>query len=293
MLKKTTSASCLSFLSDADYILKQKLLALGIALDITNGHLSYTKDFNFKANFDLIFIRHGETFGNCGQVSSEGEIDATFVAGNIKNTHQRIFQGNVDAPINQLTKYGKKQAEEVAININNLFLEQGWSHDNVSVYVSPLQRALDTARPFLNFLNENKYAYQYVICPEIREMSFGAWDNRRICDFEEENACHIFYRQQNALIKESGLNGNGISQSAESFCDVILRAYEVLSTLNTLEKNKKVLMFSHSLFGAACCILLGKGQTIENENYLAFDGHRSDGTSYLIPNARPVILNKY
>lgn len=122
-------------------------------------------------------------------------------------------------------------------------------------------------------------------------MSFGAWDNRRLADMNAENTCHLFYRNQNALIKQNGINGNGVEQCAENFCELLLRAFRVLNDLNHDYANKKIIIFSHSMFGAACCILFGKGQKIENGEYLAFDGKRSNGEHYTMPYATPFILN--
>jgi broad specificity phosphatase PhoE len=135
-----------------------------------------------------------------------------------------------------------------------------------------------------------KFAARCILDERIKEMSFGAWDNRRVCDIKSDDACHLFYRNQHALVKQSGRNGNNLPQPSENFCEVLLRAHEVLMDLNKSHAGKKIVMFSHSMFGAACCILLGKGQTFENGNYLAFDGKRSDGTSYTINHATPIAL---
>jgi hypothetical protein len=56
--------------------------------------------------------------------------------------------------------------------------------------------------------------------------------------------------------------------------------------------DKNVLMVSHSMFGAALHILFNLGTKVENDNYLAFDGARNDGTSYTIPHATPLVLKK-
>ena len=37
-------------------------------------------------------------------------------------------------------------------------------------------------------------------------MSFGEWENKRVCDFNDEHPCHSFYRNQNALIKDFELS---------------------------------------------------------------------------------------
>ncbi|HRE31356.1 MAG TPA: hypothetical protein PLD88_05215, partial [Candidatus Berkiella sp.] len=85
-------------------------------------------------------------------------------------------------------------------------------------------------------------------------------------------------------------NGSGRYQVAESFCNLLARAAGVLQWLDNNFARKKILLFSHSMFGAACCILLGKGNYVENDDYLAFDGKRSDGTSYVMPHATPIKL---
>ncbi len=267
---------------------KIKLSSLGIILDIPTGHLFYDFDFMpLKLSYDLLFVRHGETFGNCGQVTKEGKIDKNLVDLNLKNSEYRIFQGRVDEEINQLTTLGVWQANRVAQTIEKEYLHEGWQPD--SIFHSPLSRAKNTGLPLIE---RNALWPKYHVHPGIIEMSFGCWDNRRVCDFENENDCHLFYKKQHALIKKSGINGNGVHQDAESLCEVILRAYDVLIDLNNTHKEKKVIFFSHSMFGAACSILLGKCQRIEDDNYLAFDGKRKDGTTYAIPHTTPVMLNK-
>lgn len=267
--------------------LQQKLFDLGIKLEIHTGHLFYAPYFNPLAlDFELLFVRHGETYGNCGQSSSDGRIDNESVQKNIKNKEQRIFQGNVDSEINQLTDQGKKQALAVAERLKTDFFDQDWIPD--IILISPLTRAKETALPLIQ---QYQLQDRCFIHEGIREMSFGSWDNKRVCDFHTHDSCHLFYRTQHALVKSSGRNDNGLDCQAENFCDVLLRAQNVLLSLNKDYAGKKILMFSHSMFGAACCILLGKGQTIENGMHLAFDGKRQDGTYYTLPNAIPFSLN--
>lgn len=290
MLKKNfTSQSPFCMWKHSPHNLEELQLMLhhlGIRVCKEKGHLYYADHFNpINVKYDLVFVRHGETFGNCGQTTSTGSIDYELVELDQRDTDKRIYQGDVDADINQLTEQGKKQALMAADKLKVDFLDQGWEPD--IILVSPLTRAKDTAIPFVS---QNKFEDRCLIHEGIKEMSFGSWDNRRVCDMPEEDPCHLFYRQQHALIKHSGLRGNEFP-GTENFCEVLLRAYKVLMDLNTKYEKKKILMFSHSMFGAACCILLGKGQKIENDSYLAFDGKRSDNTYYTIPNATPFILS--
>lgn len=257
---------------------------LGIALDTKSGHLFYRENFTpLEINFELVFVRHGETYGNCGQSTMDGKIDFSLVKSQIKNPKQRIFQGNVDTEINQLTELGKLQAKEAALKLENELLKNNWIPD--IILHSPLSRAKDTGAPFVK---RNRFNDRYKPHKGIREMSFGAWDNRRVCDMQSTNPCHTFYHNQNALVKAMDNNSNN---TGENFCDLLQRAYETLQELNHKFPKTKIIMFSHSMFGAACCILFGKGQKIENGDYLAFDGKRSNGESYTMPYATPFHLN--
>lgn len=270
-----------SFLNNSNLLnLKAEMNRLGIDLDVQTGHISYKDNFiPIELYYDLVFIRHGETYGNCGQSSEDGSINYFAVEHKIKDVGKRIFQGFVDETINQLTQEGKDQAVRAANQLDSQFIKRGWLPD--FIISSPLRRAKDTAKPFIQIRNMRD---NFIIDNDIREMNFGAWENKRVCDFDPEDACHSFYLSQNALIKSNG--------EAENFCEVVSRAHKVLLKFNEMYSGKKLVMYSHSMFGAACYILCGKGQYFDNKNYLAFDGKNSDGLSYTIPNATPFILNE-
>jgi broad specificity phosphatase PhoE len=271
-------------ISETDIKHHEKLRALGIVLDVTTGHLFYSKHFQpLKLNFELVFVRHGETYGNCGQSTASGAIDLSLVSSDTKNPDQRIFQGDVDTEINQLTTLGKSQADDAALKLEKELLRENWV-PNIILH-SPLSRAKMTGLPFVK---RNNFHSIYVSHKGIREMSFGSWDNRRVCDFKPTDSCHTFYQTQHALVRNTS---NDPLKSSESFCDLLQRAHQTLMELNDKYPNAKIIMFSHSMFGAACCILLGKGQKIENGEYLAFDGKRSNGESYTMPHATPFHLN--
>lgn len=286
MLKMTLSNNSNTIFFDYTD-LKFKLSSLGIKIDFDSGHLFYKYNYKpIQLNFDLVFVRHGETYGNCGQTNEFGEIDFELVKTGIKDKEKRIFQGDVDTQINQLTHEGIAQAQNVADKLSTDYMQQHWEPD--IILISPLTRARQTAEPFIK---KFKLEDRFIIYDQIKEMSFGCWDNRRVCDIDSADPCHLFYTAQHALIKQSGVNATGVHKEGESFGEVILRAYDVLMQLNEQYAGKRILMFSHSMFGAACCILLGKGQKIENGDYLAFDGKRKDGSYYTMPNATPFELN--
>lgn len=261
---------------------------IGIQLDIKSGHIFYKKNYKpLSINFDLVFVRHGETYGNCGQSTQAGKIDYQLVEAGVKDHQKRIFQGNVDSEINQLTKFGKEQAKKVSIELEQEFITKGWIPD--IIFYSPLSRAKETGLPFVE---KNSFEDRYICLPGITEMTFGAWDNRRVRDIDPKDSCHLFYLNQNTVVKNAGINGDGKEHPAENFCEVLIRAYTVLQKIEKECAGKKIIMFSHSMFGAACCILLGLGKKIENGEYLAFDGKRKDGSYYTLPNAKPLLLSK-
>jgi broad specificity phosphatase PhoE len=257
------------------------LESLGIMVDHKTGHLSYSEKYSpLKLDYELVLIRHGETYGNCGQITKDRKIDDKAVQSNVKDNNKRIFQGDIDEEINQLTENGKLQALNAAYNLENELLARLWIPD--IVFHSPLKRAKETALPFIH---RNLMQNRFFSLPEVREMKFGSWENRRICDFPHNDPCHSFYRDQNALIKSKEHDSQG-----ENFCELIIRAKDVLKELNRKYPQKKIIIYTHSMFAAACCILLGKGQ-MNSKGYLMFDGKKPNGESYTIPHAVPVLLN--
>jgi broad specificity phosphatase PhoE len=267
--------------------LQKALKRFSMTLDHETGHLFYDTDFTpLKISSEVVIVRHGETYGNCGQSTKTGDIHHELVRQYQKDKNNRIFQGNIDKEVNQLTQIGKQQAYDVALKLESTLLAQNWIPD--IIFHSPLRRAEETGLPFIK---RNGLAQRYYMHHLITEMSFGAWENRRISDMHRNHFCHSLYLDQNALAKETGMNVYQIYQNAECFAEVLLRAIEFFCELEKSHSHKKILLFSHSMFGAACCILFGNGQKVDNGQYLAFDGKRDDNTDYTIPFARPIMLN--
>ena len=139
--------------------LQRKLFDLGINLDLATGHLFYRGHFKpLVVDFELVLVRHGETFGNCGQSTVTGKIDNALVKAGVKDNEKRIYQGNIDTEINQLTEFGKTQALAVAEELKTNFLQHNWQPD--IVFTSPLSRAKDTA---FHFISHNKFENRFVI----------------------------------------------------------------------------------------------------------------------------------
>ena len=243
--------------------------AVGIALDVAGGQIAYAADFEAKRVqpcFDLIYCRHGKTTGN---------------------TEPRVYQGYVDEPKNALNDVGLGQAQEAADKLDQL----GVTPD--LIVLSPLSRAAETGRAWIR--RHEELAGKTEIWDDTAEMHFGSWDNVMVKDLADDNICHLFYLAQNAVVKpaEPYVTPDGKSYAAESFVQVLTRMQAVLGKLNARMaplaaqgRRPLVVMYGHSMCGAALSILTANGKVVDGKSYLGFDG------KYIMPNATPVYLHK-
>ena len=238
----------------------------GLALDVARGVVSYAPDFRApELNFELWYCRHGKTTGN---------------------TEPRVYQGYVDEPSNALNEIGLRQAEDAAQKLEALGLEPDL------VVLSPLARAADTGKAFLKRRSDIAVA----TWESTAEMKFGDWDNVMVKDLPKDSICHLFYLAQNAVVKAGGPYvepATGRSIPGENFVEVLERMRGVLDDLKAEVAalppakgggKRVVLLYGHSMCGAALGILTGNGKVVDGESFLGFDG------KYIMPNATPVRL---
>lgn len=249
--------------------LEAKAAALGLTLDVAGGQIAYADDFEvMPLCFDFVYCRHGKTTGN---------------------TEPRVYQGYVDEPSNALNEIGLKQAQDAA----DLF--DGLKLDPDLIVFSPLSRASETGLAYVRRHPELEAKVEY--WEDAAEMRFGKWDNKMVKDMEDDSICHLFYLTQNAVVKtfEPYVRpSDGTAFAAENFVEMATRMQGMLRKLN--EKMKPVaqakgaaplvIMYGHSMAGAALQILTGNGKVVEGKTYLGFDG------KYILPNAQPVFLHK-
>lgn len=266
--KKWLSSQNPQFLDD----LKAKLDILKLSVDFTTGKLSYNSDFvPVHINYSLCYIRHGKTDGN---------------------TEPRVYQGQVDYPNNALVDIGVQQADSAA----DLLLASPF-HPPHLVILSPLARASDTGMAYVNKLAPDVRSHVAVESwPDSVEMAFGDWDNMEVRHMPPNHICHLFYLDQNAIVKadKPHVLPSGREIPSETFVDVLIRMKDVLESINhhTLvertvssgSEKTRVAMYGHSMVGAAVLILLGQGKS-EN-GFLGFDG------SFIMPNATPTFLEE-
>ena len=118
----------------------------------------------------------------------------------------------------------------------------------------------------------------------------------QVKDMPTDSICHLFYLGQNAVVKSSGLYidpASGKTVPGENFVEVLHRTRAMLTTLaetvgklpsRSDGKPKQVIIYGHSMAGAALSVLTGNGKQVDGKSYLGFDG------KYIMPNATPVKL---
>uniref|UniRef100_A0A0G4FGM3 Uncharacterized protein n=1 Tax=Chromera velia CCMP2878 TaxID=1169474 RepID=A0A0G4FGM3_9ALVE len=250
--------------SDYSNILKKQTAELGLAYDEETGRLKYTKDFEpVPISYEICYVRHGKTAGN---------------------TEPRVYQGQVDYPENALNEIGLQQAEDAAKLLDKAVAD-GWKPDLI-VY-SPLSRAKNTGEAFAKLHPD----IPTETMDSTAEMAFGEWDNMMVKDVDPEDTAHLFYLDQNSLVKADKphvLTYEGNREiPAENFVDMLIRMKGALLAINEHEKVKgktdaKVAIYGHSMAGAALLILVGNGK--QDELGLGFDG------SFIMANATPCFL---
>eukprot|EP01053_Blabericola_migrator_P008273 Blabericola_migrator_1__8272@NODE_4292_length_1238_cov_1413_175064_g2652_i0_p1_GENE_NODE_4292_length_1238_cov_1413_175064_g2652_i0NODE_4292_length_1238_cov_1413_175064_g2652_i0_p1_ORF_typecomplete_len316_score64_42His_Phos_1/PF00300_22/6_7e03His_Phos_1/PF00300_22/6_7e23DUF2228/PF10228_9/0_11DUF2228/PF10228_9/1_4e03Lipase_3/PF01764_25/0_18Hydrolase_4/PF12146_8/4e03Hydrolase_4/PF12146_8/0_29Chlorophyllase2/PF12740_7/0_2PGAP1/PF07819_13/3_9e03PGAP1/PF07819_13/0_39PAFAH_p_II/PF03403_13/0_26_NODE_429 len=245
----------------------EALRKLGLVLNFDTCHVSYAPEFQpIQLDYDLCYVRHGKTEGN---------------------TEPRIFQGFCDYWENQLNATGKQQATEAAAKMEKTLSE--FRPD--LILCSPLGRAIETGEAFFKNHPEIPCRVHY----GAREQQFGCWDNVQLRFMSDDDICHLFYLDQNVLVKAPAPHkgGDGREYEAECFVDLLQRQAEFLRSVNDEPEVKaakaqgrraKVLMYGHSMAGAAISMLLGHGKKFTDDGALGFDG------KYILPNATPTML---
>lgn len=192
--------------------LKSDLNKYGLDID-SECHVHYLSTFKpLETDYDLCYVRHGKTEGN---------------------TEPRIFQGYCDYWENQLNETGKQQAVDAAKKMESTL--QTFKPD--LILCSPLGRAIETGEAFYKGHPEIPCR----VAEEAREQQFGCWDNMQLRYMSDEDYCHLFYLDQNALVKAPAPHkgGDGKLYEAENFVDLILRQAKFLKSIDDEQEVKK------------------------------------------------------
>jgi broad specificity phosphatase PhoE len=218
--------------------------------------------------FPMIIVRHGETTGN----------------------QRKVLQGQADGPENQLNAAGKRQARETSKNLfeeleNTLgsellrYAEGG----RLIVLTSPLARARETARYFIDYFRERTgVVLTSVVEDGLKEMSFGAIDGLALEEIEEKLFRDMVIRYRTT--QDATLNWR---DTGETFLDTLIRAENLIRRLNRLYQGKGVVVvsFTHGTFGSSLRTVLGDKSLVTDDNMIAFRDN-------ILGNAVPYWLSK-
>ena len=152
----------------------------------------------------LYLIRHGET-----EAKKEG-----------------LVCGITDSP---LTAKGKEQMKKIGASMKHISFD--------CAYISTLIRSKESLSSFLLGYGKNLPVH---ILPELREINYGKWENKRA--YEYDRAKRIFLREHPRI------NGLSISidKSSESYEKAGMRMKKALHQILKMHPKETVLVINHS-----------------------------------------------
>ena len=227
-------------------------LAPYIQIDQATGQI-YLQRPMIDLHVPVIVVRHGQTDGN------------------VRNT----LQGQVNGAENQLNLIGRQQAQETA---KYLYAElvQYLGHrlpelagtGKIVILTSPMSRAQDTARSFIEyFFEQTSILLPSIVERNLTEISFGAADGRTFEEIQPEAVRTSVLRYR--LLQDATADWGG---TGESFLDVVMRAKTLLEGIDAKYCHSDVLVisFSHGIFISALRTVVGEGTLLQGNKMIAF-----------------------
>jgi broad specificity phosphatase PhoE len=203
--------------------------------------------------FPMIIARHGQTAGN----------------------ERGVAQGRADEPDNQLNEMGRRQARQLAINLfHELEMTLGSKLPEMAeagkliVLKSPIKRAQDTARYFLEYFKERTgIQVGSLVEGGLTEISFGKIDGLALEDIKDEALRDLVVRYRTT--QDATINWQG---TGESFVDTLIRAKSLIESLNAAYKGKDVVVisFTHGTFGSSLRTVAGDRSLLKDDDMVAF-----------------------
>jgi len=205
---------------------------LGFKIDLNTGRLIYSGNFiPLRLSNDTWLIRHGETYINASQ--------------------EKRFQGQANKEQNQLTENGKLQAREAAEELCARFSDD-INQDKLSILISPLDRAKETAAEFLTRVR-NQFFKELVPIndPGLKEINFGEWENLA------ENEIKSHFGDEMTILAQKYRAGDVFvkASSGESFIEFLYRVKLFMQNINKKYMGKRVILFGHGTFLKALQVL--------------------------------------
>lgn len=178
----------------------------------------------------LDFVKAGRMRENLQQLAAGKRI---FLVrhGETQQHQEKMFIGQYDVPLNDK---GRMQAKRTAEEIVAAIPKTG------RVYVSPLQRAAETAR-ILKYVFESKLHSQYELCEidGFKEINLGDWDGMPIREVKEKYPVEYQRRGSDIFTFKIG-------NKAENFYDVQYRAIKALRKILKDDASEDIVIVSHS-----------------------------------------------
>ena len=206
-----------------------------------------------RLEFPMVIVRHGETDGN----------------------RRKVLHGLANGPENQLNEAGKKQARQLAINLlaelDRTFAPRLFElarSGNLIILTSPLRRARDTGRYFVDYVKEKTgILLELQVQEDLREISFGKIDGLALDEIEDKELRDLVVRYR--TIQDATINWHG---TGESFVDTLIRAKRLLQALNKRYQGRDVIVvvFTHGTFGSSLRAVTGDRSLVKTDNMIAF-----------------------
>lgn len=148
------------------------------------------------------------------------------------------------------------------------------------VITSQLGRAQDTAAAFISLVKkETGITIESVVEPLANEICYGEFDGKTPQELLPEQRILITrYRD--------GLDATVKYPGGESFIDLLMRAQELLSKLNSLYSGKTVVLFSHNTLLNASRVILGDRSLLDESGQIVWRGKGK-----MLEPAQPVLLS--
>ena len=151
---------------------------------------------------------------------------------------KKVFQGHIDIPLNET---GKKQAQETASKFRNIDVDM--------ILVSPLQRALQTAKPISKITE-----VPITIEDRIIERSFGNMEGHQ--NREDWNIKMMLDYEKNYDI-----------ENIEPIQSLFKRVYDFLDEITEKYKDKKVVLVTHGAVSQPIeCYFNGMPEVVDFEH---------------------------
>jgi len=136
----------------------------------------------------------------------------------------------------------------------------------LSVLTSPLTRAHDTARIFLQFFKEQTGIRLVAeIEPDLQEISFGQYDGFALEEIDDEDFAKLVIRYR--TIQDATIDWQG---TGESFVGAAIRGRRLLEKFNAEFDGKIVVAFTHGTFISALRTVLGDKALLRDNGMVAF-----------------------